>query len=289
MFDDILVPTDGSENAEKALEHAIVVAKAFDATIHGVYVVNVTYAADFEGGVNTESVVTALEREGDHALEELESRCSESGVEATSELLEGRPSLRISQYANEHDSDLIIMGTHGRRGVSRVLLGSVTESVVRRSARPVLTIPAGAQAPKNSYDDVLVATDGSPDAEQAVESAIDLASAFDATVHGLYVVDATFTRNQMIEDILEAEGKKALDELEAMVVAAGLDSKTTIIGGEPHEAIVDYASDHGLDVIVLGSHGKGAIERTFLGSVSERTIRTADRPVLVTRTPERKS
>lgn len=289
MFDDILVPTDGSENAERALEHAIVIAKAFDATVHGVYVVNITYAADFEGGVNTESVVTALEREGESALDVVESRCDEAGVDVIRELLDGRPSVRISEYAKEHDSDLIIMGTHGRRGLSRVLLGSVTESVVRRSRRPVLTIPGDARSPEDSYDDVLVATDGSPDAAQAVDSAIGLASAFDATVHGLYVIDETFTRNQMIGEILEAEGTTALEELQSKVTAAGLDSKTTILEGEPHEAIVEYASNHDLDVIVLGSHGKGAIERTFLGSVSERTIRTADRPVLVTMTPERES
>ncbi|MFW5923987.1 MAG: universal stress protein [archaeon] len=287
MFDDILVPTDGSEDAERALEHAIVVAKAFDATVHGIYVLNVTYVADFEGGVESESVVTALEREGESALEVVESRCEESGVDVTTELLEGRPSYRISEYAADHGIDLVTMGTHGRSGVSRLLLGSVTESVVRRSKRPVLTIPSDAPAPDESYDDVLVASDGSTDAKHAVETAVGIASGFDAKIHGVYVVDGTFTRNQMIDDILEAEGRKAMDDVASKAGTAGLDSTTTILEGVPHEELLEYGSDHDVDLIVVGSHGKGAIERTFLGSVSERTIRTANRPVLVTRTTEK--
>lgn len=286
MFDNILVPTDGSDNAERALEHATLFAQAYDATVHGLYVLNVTYAADYEGGVDSESVITALEREGEEALETVERRCESAGVSVTTTLLEGRPAHRITTYADENDVDLVIMGTHGRAGVSRLLLGSVTESVIRRSDRPVLTVPKDAPVAGDGYDDLLVATDGSGDANHAVQTAIDVGTTFDATIHGLYVIDIAFTRNQLIEESLERAAAETLSDLETTVTEAGLECVTEVRSGNPHEEIGEVATEHDVDLVVLGSHGKGAIERTFLGSVSERTIRTIDRPILVTRRPE---
>ncbi|UWG47728.1 hypothetical protein HSRCO_1446 [Halanaeroarchaeum sp. HSR-CO] len=285
MFDDILVPTDGSENAERALEHATLLASAYDATVHGLYVLNVTYAADFEGGVDSESVMTALEQEGETALETVEDHCGTQEVAVTTALLEGRPAHRISSYADEHDVDLVVMGTHGRSGVSRLLLGSVTESVIRQSQRPVLTVPTDAPPIEDRYSDLLVATDGSDDAIHATETAVDIATQFDATIHGLYVVDVAFTRNQLVEESLTRSGERALADLEETVEGTGLATVTEVCPGSPHEEIGAYATNHDIDLIVLGSHGKGAFERTFLGSVSERSIRTADRPILVTRRP----
>lgn len=285
MYDDILVPTDGSENAERALEHATLLASAYDATVHGLYVLNATYAADFEGGVDSESVMTALESEGEAALETVEDHCDDVGVDVVTALLEGRPARRISSYAEEHDVDMVVMGTHGRSGVSRLLLGSVTETVIRQSRRPVLTVPAEAPPVEDSYSDLLVATDGSDDAAHAAETAADIAMQFGATIHGLYVVDVAFTRNQLVEESLKRSGEKALEDFEEAVGRAGLETVTEVRPGNPHEEIGAYASEHDVDLIVLGSHGKGAFERTFLGSVSERSIRTADRPILVTRRP----
>ncbi|AKH97488.1 universal stress protein [Halanaeroarchaeum sulfurireducens] len=285
MIDEILVPTDGSENAQRALDHATLLARAFDATVHGLYVINFTYAADFEGGIDSESVHGALEREGRNALDDVETGCEDAGVDWTTEILEGRTSVRISNYAMTNDIDLIVMGTHGRSGISRLLLGSVTEAVIRQCELPVLTVPTDAPPLETAYEDVLVATDGSDDAAFAIETAIDLASAVEATIHGISVVDTGLTRNQMIDLLLEEEAERAIESLEGAVTEAGLEVTTEILEGEPHEAIRDYATQHGVDLVVVGSHGKGAIERTFLGSVSERTIRTADRPILVTRHP----
>ena len=285
MFDEILVPTDGSENARRALDHATMLAAVFDATVHGVYVVNFTYAADFEGGIDSDSVRGALEGEGEDALDTVGASCQDAGVDWTTEILEGRTSARISGYATTNDIDLIVMGTHGRSGISRLLLGSVTEAVIRQCELPVLTIPTDAPPLETPYEDVLVATDGSDDAAFAVETAFGLASSVDATIHGLSVVDIGLTRNQMIDLLLEEEAERAIESLEEAATEAGLAVTTDILEGEPHEAIGDYASEHGIDLVVVGSHGKGAIERTFLGSVSERTIRTAERPILVTRHP----
>ncbi|MFB6094468.1 MAG: universal stress protein [Halanaeroarchaeum sp.] len=286
MFDDILVPTDGSDTAARALEHAIVLADATGATVHGVYVVDLTYAADFEGGVDTQAVVDALEREGESALTSMEERCETADVPIETALLEGRPASSLVSYVDDAGIDLVTMSTHGRRGIVRLLLGSVTEAVLRSVQVPVLTVPVDANAPGEAYEDVLVATDASADANHAVETAIDLAGAFEGRVHGLYVVDAKATQSQVIEDVLAREGRGAIDDLESLVRRAGLKGTGEVREGVAHEEIVAYADEVDADCIVLGSHGRGAIERTVLGSVSERTIRTADRPVLVTKSPE---
>ncbi|MFB6070799.1 MAG: universal stress protein [Halanaeroarchaeum sp.] len=283
MFDDILVPTDGSENALKALDHALLLAGVFDATVHGVYVVNVTYAADFEGGIDSGTVYDALQREGEGATEAIRDRCEAAGVDVRTDVVDGRPARSIVEYAAENDVDLVAMGTHGRSGVSRLLLGSVTESVLRRTDRDVLTVPKDAPDPGDGYSTVLVAADGSEDSAEAVARAIDLASPFGAVLRGLYVVDASFTHNELVEDLLEREGETVTADIEEDATAAGVPVETAIADGEPHEEIVDYAAETDASVIVLGSHGKGAIERTVLGSVSERTVRTANRPVLIVR------
>lgn len=284
MFDNILVPTDGSDNAEAAIDHATRWAEAFDATVHGLYVVNVSYAADFEGGANFGSILPALEEEGAAALEVVESRCSAAGVDVTTEQADGRPAREISTYAMENDVDLVVMGTHGRSGVSRLLLGSVTESVIRHCDNTVLTVPAGAPDIEN-YSDLLLATDGSEDATYALETAIDIGSAFESTIHGIYVIDSSFTKNQMIDQILEEEGEKALATVEENADEANLEFTGELREGKPHATIDEYATERDADLVVMGSHGKGTLERTVLGSVTERTIRTAERPVLITRRP----
>lgn len=283
MFDTILVPTDGSENAERALEHATMLADVYEASVHGVYVVNLTYAADFEGGIDSESVRRALEREGEQAVGSLESACAENGIDVTTEVLNGRPASQIAAYAEENDVDLVVMGTQGRSGVSRLLLGSVTESVLRHSGLPVLTVPADSPTIDDVYTDLLVATDGSDDAIRAIDTAVDIGGRFGTAIHGLYVIDSAFTRNQLIDEALEREGERALENLEDRASSEGLDVTTTARKGSPHEEIGAYAAENDIDLIVLGSHGKGTLERTFLGSVSERTLRTAKRPILVTR------
>jgi nucleotide-binding universal stress UspA family protein len=140
MYDRILVPTDGSEEGERAVRHAIGLAVAHDATIHAVYVVD---SASY-GGVPMETAWEGLhemlEREGEAALDRVVELGDESGIPVETALLEGTPAKQIVRYAESDDCDLVVMGTHGRGGIDRLLLGSVAERVVRSSEVPVLTV-----------------------------------------------------------------------------------------------------------------------------------------------------
>ena len=134
-FDTVLVPTDGSEGAMAAAVHAVDVAAEADATIHVVHVVSSTIADDLAGTVDP------LEERGRRALEAVVDVARESNVASVeASLLTGVPHRAISEYAATQDVDLVVMGTHGRSGVSRHFLGSVTERVARRVDVPVVAV-----------------------------------------------------------------------------------------------------------------------------------------------------
>ncbi|WP_101297529.1 universal stress protein [Halegenticoccus soli] len=140
------------------------------------------------------------------------------------------------------------------------------------------------------YDRILLPTDGSPPADAALDHALDIASRYDARLHALYVVeneDAAFTRfgndTAIIESALEEEGRKTLDGVEAAAAAEGVEAVTAVAEGKPHEAIREYADDNGIDLVVMGTHGRRGLDRYLLGSVTERVVRTSDVPVLTVR------
>lgn len=143
MYDDILVPTDGSGGMWKVIDHAVALAKKHDATLHGIYVVNTASLSDLPMESSWSGLSQSLQKEGETAIAEFEERAE--GVEIETTLVEGSPAKEIVRYAEEQSCDVIVMGTHGRSGVDRLLLGSVAERVVRSSTVPVLTIRVSRQ------------------------------------------------------------------------------------------------------------------------------------------------
>lgn len=144
MYDSILVPTDGSRVAGNAIDHALELAGRFDATIHALYVVDTEQASgaglgeDF--GVETQHVIERLREEGERAVEEVANPADARGIDSVTAVREGKPNQVIREYAAEEGIDCIVMGTHGRKGLDRFLLGSTTERVIRRADVPVLTV-----------------------------------------------------------------------------------------------------------------------------------------------------
>jgi len=138
MYDRTLVPTDGSEGMKEVIDHAVALATEHDAALHGLYVINTASLTDLPMESSWEGLNRALEQEGRTALNEIEQRAVELDHETS--ITDGSPAAEIVRYAEENDCDLIVMGTHGRSGVGRLILGSVAERVVRSSSVPVLTI-----------------------------------------------------------------------------------------------------------------------------------------------------
>ena len=137
-YDDILLPTDGSEEAEVAIEWGLTFADLYDATVHTVYSVATSRFGSTEG---VAEIHDALEQTGWNALETVRNRAREAGISVAGSVASGPAARTIFAYREEHDIDLVVMGTHGRSGVSRYLIGSVTESVVRNAPVPVCAVP----------------------------------------------------------------------------------------------------------------------------------------------------
>lgn len=138
MYTEILVPTDGSPASDAAIEHAIDIADRYDARVHALYVVDGAAYSTLEAGADV--VVEALESEGDEATRRVSTAAETAGVDCTTSVVTGTAYRSIRDYVDEHEVDMIVMGTHGRKGLDRYLLGSVTERVVRTSDVPVLTV-----------------------------------------------------------------------------------------------------------------------------------------------------
>lgn len=141
MYSKILMPTDGSSLSAKAIEQGLELAKSLNAQVTFVYVVEDptrTFWISPEAVPYGPELIEDLKRAGHKALQAAIQMAEQAGVSAQSKLLEGRPIEAILDEAKNHD--LIVMGTHGRSGINRLLLGSVTEGVLHRSEKPVLVI-----------------------------------------------------------------------------------------------------------------------------------------------------
>ena len=146
------------------------------------------------------------------------------------------------------------------------------------------------------YDNILIPTDGSEQAANAVEEGINLATDLGATVHALHVVDEFEAKIVPITGEQEAKreeyvahGERVTDEVADLATQAGLDAVTAVETGIAHEKIQQYVEEHGIDLVVIGSRGLGGIEEMLLGSTADRVIRLVDKPVTVVykRPPER--
>ncbi|WP_323190795.1 universal stress protein [Halostella sp. PRR32] len=143
MYDRILVPTDGSDGVERAIGHAIDLAEAHGASVHAVYVVNTASYGTLPMETSWEGISDMLRDEGEAAIDRVRDIAAGTSVDVEGSLVDGTPSKEIVRYAEQNDCDLIVMGTHGRGGIDRLLLGSVAERVVRSSDVPVLTVRVG--------------------------------------------------------------------------------------------------------------------------------------------------
>lgn len=136
-YDSIVVPTDGSDEASDAAEHAVAFAEEYDATVHAVYVVK---SGIYDYNDSPRSIVGMLKEAGEKATDEVVGLAEDAGVEATKTVIKGTPYDEILRRADETDADLIAMGKHGRHAEANSFLGSTTERVLRHSELPVLSV-----------------------------------------------------------------------------------------------------------------------------------------------------
>ncbi|WP_339105635.1 universal stress protein [Haloterrigena salinisoli] len=297
----ILVPTDGSDSARAALEHALDIAADQDAIVHVLNVADTNEPSLTRLGTQ---VVDALEEEGEGIVSAAAELAEERGVPVSTHVVQGEPRETIVRFvtAGSDESqpdhadgvafDFVVMGAHGRRGLGEYILGSVTDYVVNRSEVPVLTVRAADDATVTyPYTDVLVPTDGSVHATAAVELGARFANRCGGALHLLSVMDelpeVADAETAPLPEQLEENIQEVLDDDAATAEAAGAgDVRTAIATGSVPREVISYADDEEIDLIVMGTHGRTGLDRHLLGSFTERVIRTSPVPVLTTRRPD---
>ncbi|MFW6382727.1 MAG: universal stress protein [Haloferacaceae archaeon] len=283
MWNRILFPTDGRDGATAVFERVLDVAETHDATLHVLNVADTTHDSVTRLGGD---VVDVLEGEGERIVDEAGKRARERGVETVTEVLQGRVPETIATYAKRYDVDLVIMPTSGRTGLGRMVLGSVTENVIRRTTVPVLALRPGDEEVGYPYREVLVSTDGSAGANAALERGIGVANAHGGTLHLLSVVDVGGVASDVFsgerEAELEAEARRTVEEAASTARRAGVESIRESVESDADVpgAIVSYVEENGIDLVAIGTSGRAGLEERLLGGVAETVVRTVPVPVL---------
>jgi nucleotide-binding universal stress UspA family protein len=298
----ILVGTDFSPESQIALEHALRIARHVRAHVilaHAGTAVDTADAAlapDSAALLQYERIMAEYTAENREHLAELVAGVRTRGVEASIREVEGFPDTGIAEAADHLDADLVVIGTHGRTGLKRLLLGSVAERVVRLCRRHVMVArPPGPDGDATGYQRILVPTDFSPRAEMALEIAIELAApgaglellhawSLPALTGSLVPGRVSESALEPVRASIEAGAREKGRELMARHARAGLDMELTVVHDQAARAI-DQRAATGHDLIVMGGHGRRGLRRLILGSVAEATVRHAPCSVLVVHEP----
>ena len=300
----ILCPTDFSDFSRRAFDHAVALARWYDSTVtllHVVHFVPMTVPA--HGGVELREV--ALTSEDRTALlgdmRQFADREVGGAVPVDLDLAQGTPVTEILAKAEDLQADLIVIGTHGRSGFERFVLGSVTDKVLRKAACPVLTVPTGVPdavpAPPVLFKRILCAVDFSDCSVRALEYAISLAQESDAHLTIMHVIELPPDVAREVHEnvagppnlreyVVLAE-KDRLARLEAAIpdeVRTFCTVDTVVATGRPYREILRVAEEQRTELLVVGVHGRGAMDRFLFGSTTEQLVRQASCPVLTLRT-----
>lgn len=305
MYRRILIPVDGSPCGGHTMSWALAFAKTLRADVTFLHVLENPPLSMYSlpGGVlYATELMPELERAGKVLLENVQAEAEALGVTSKTLLVEAEhPAQTIVRH--EADHNLTIMGTHSRRGLDRLFLGSVTEGVLRRSEKPQLVVRCPAEdAPRGTqearFNRILLPIDGSPCSDRATDEGLQLARVLGAQVTFMYALEVpvsvyTMPESMVYEPQLHETLKKAaqlsLDKARARAAELGVEATTELVdhpGVRATEAILEREGD--VDLSVMGTHGRRGVNRALLGSVTEGVIRQSAVPHLVVRCPEQR-
>lgn len=321
MYQRILIPVDGSAGSVYAAGWALQFARRLGADVTFLHVLENPLLGAYAlpgGALYSTELLPALRRAAADMLSAAQARAQALDVRAEVVTLEeGHPAQVITE--REGDYDLIIMGTHSRRGLDRLFVGSVTEGVLRRAQRPLLVLrcpdgepatleaepahatpePPALEHPELRLARFLLPLDGSPCSDAAVSEGLRLAQAVGASVtllHALEVPVSVYTMPESLvydprlQEELKAAAESALARAKAQAEAAGVAVTIKLVEGVGVLAVdAILEAEREADLGVLGTHGRRGLDRLMLGSVAEGVIRRAALPHLVVRCPEHSS
>ena len=303
-IDRILCPIDFSDTSRHALDHAATLARWYGARLMLAYVHPTLVIAPMAPGLPLMPGVILTVDDRKAVEESLESFGREEigdRLPVSRHVLEGDAAREITAFARDCGPQLIVIGTHGRSGVERFVMGSVAERVLRTASCPVLTVPPRVPdrvpLPTALFRRIVCAIDFSPCAMQGLTYALSIAQESGGALTVLHVAEllpedvpglsesGTNLPHTFRDYLARARAERAA-QLDAAVpsgVREYCEVDTMMTSGKPYREILRVASETTSDLIVLGVHGHGALDRLFFGSTTEHVVRAATCPVLTIR------
>lgn len=292
----ILCPTDFSEFAKGALEQAIVLGRRYEAEIVSLNVIPTLLPPAAGSSVALPPQSDARARQG--ALDQLAritEPCRAAGLKTRLEVREGSVANAIVELAEALPADLLVMGTHGVGGFERLMLGSVTERVLRRASCPVLTVPRRAhdagQPPHAGFRCILCPVDFAEPSDRALRLAVSLARETSARLLLLHVMvgwthdgerDLSHWTVPEYQQILEKEARQRLHALLGPDDRSACAVEDVLVSGKPYVEILRLAEKQACDLVVMGPHGS-ALGAALFGSTVQHVVRAAACPVVTVR------
>ena len=288
----IICATDLSDFSNQSIPYAVALAREFKARLYVCHVIDLPAVSMYgEGMVNPQEIQNTLEEYVDHKITEL---VGEPPLDWEPLVALGNPASEVTRLARRCDADLALTATHGRSGLPRLVLGSVTERLMHSLPCPLLVVPGRSEdlAPpsteKISFKRILIGCDFSPDSDLAWEYGLSLAQEFEAELHLAHVLEDKLYRNLLEKDFMSGKisddvRDQAMGRLQELIPEeAGLwcSPVTTLLAGQPYEELTKYAVLKRMDLIVLGVRGHSLTEALLVGSTTDRVIRMAACPVL---------
>lgn len=294
-FARVLCPTDFSEFSEAAVDYAAALAASYGSRLRLVHVLTpfpiVAPVADAPIDPRVWETQESLGREG---LAAEVRRIRRPGVEVDTELRRGSPVHEILTAADEWPADLLVLGTHGRGGFERLVLGSVAEKILRKAPCAVLAVPhdavAAVRGGATQVQHVLCSHDGSAASSDGVRYAVALAERTGARLTLVSVVESLpyggdFTGAEFagFRAARDKHAREALDSAVPADVRVRCNVHDRLVYGHPAQQILEVAAQERPDLIVMGVQGRGALDLAMFGSTTNHVVRHAPCPVLTVR------
>ncbi len=301
MYKRILVPLDGSELAERVIPYAVSIANAMSSQVSLLRIFDSVPEqwADPTHGRYLDQLTSSFRNEAVNYLERIATPLRREGITVTCSAHEGNPSELIINESSQEADTLIAMSTHGRSGINRWVMGSVTDKVLHGVNEPLLIVRSQEGSPPASIkaNNIILPLDGSALSEQVLPHAVSLAKALGASVTLLRSTDISYYTQMgedyptsMYEDLIQeatVEAEEYLKRISEQLSNEGVgESQSYVRQGEAASTILDLAGDSPSTLVAMCTHGRSGVGRMVLGSVTDRVVRHSNRPVLVIRAGE---
>jgi nucleotide-binding universal stress UspA family protein len=291
QFKNILCATDFSDFSNHTIGYGVALAKEFEAKLFVSHVIDLSSVAIY--GEFQLDPVGQQNRIVEDAAAQLKELTGDQPISWEPLITVGKPADEISRAVAEKDIDLVITATRGRAGLKRIILGSVTERLMRTLTCPLLVVNSPEHKFVSAADQaikikkILVGCDFSPDSGQALNHALSLAQEFQAELHLAHVIEPPTQPDLHKEDTPVSEEiqqdyrdllTRKLKEMVPAEARLWCTPQTGLLEGQPYEEIVAYAESKNIDMIVLGVRGHGLVKTLFLGSTTDRVVRRSPVP-----------